>query len=101
VYRYGNALPSELADELVKASSLIFQLEQLLERHGNLEVLTEGCDCYGDSGRVEYWPNMSSIMICRGSPRDLELWELEQRQREERERQFTADLEAKYPGLLP
>jgi hypothetical protein len=78
----------------MKASELIHVLIDLAAEHGDLEVMTEGCDCNGDSRSVELRRWRTPIfMICRtyegvvpepyGGPSHDEI------------------LQEKYPGMLP
>ncbi len=83
----------------MRAMELIEALYKMCEQYGDLEVLTEGCDCTGKTGRIECWDN--TFMIMRGTPQDAELEALEQRQRIERNKAFTEDLRRRFPGMLP
>jgi len=38
----------------MKAESLIVELMAAIDQHGDLEIETEGCDCFGEVDRVEY-----------------------------------------------
>lgn len=40
----------------MKASALIEKLQALMAEHGDLEVVTQGCDCDGDSHCVTWEP---------------------------------------------
>lgn len=57
----------------MKASELIDELKAAMEKHGDIEVITEGCDCFGSSTSIkhikDYMVHGSSedqLIICRG-----------------------------------
>lgn len=48
------------------AKKLIKELQKLVQKHGDREVYTEGCDCIGKSVRVEYDKTLDdAFLICR------------------------------------
>jgi len=42
--------------------------ENYSEKYAEFELVTEGCDCYGDVGEVEVDHKNHQIMFCRENP---------------------------------
>jgi hypothetical protein len=49
----------------MKASQLVAELQASIGAHGDLEVITEGCDCWGDSTGVELDTDRNKMVITR------------------------------------
>lgn len=52
-------------ERIMTISELIKQLQDMLIVHGDYEVFTEGCDCYGDVARVSFDPKRLDYTIER------------------------------------
>lgn len=54
-----------------RISEVITMLQESLEQYGDVEVSSEGCDCYGNVVGVRYLPkeatfsNKESVLLCR------------------------------------
>ena len=53
----------------MKLSELIAKGQEMLLQYGDGEVVTEGCDCIGDSDRIEFIGQEGyEYEICRSRP---------------------------------
>lgn len=50
----------------LKASELVKKLQDLIEKHGDLDVNTEGCDCHGPAADVEFYDHRE-FLVTRSS----------------------------------
>ena len=77
----------------MKSSELRRRLKELELLHGDQEVITEGCDCVGDSGNVVYDDEGVFYILRKTEAQELNTYILPWRSDEE--------LRQRYPGMLP
>lgn len=85
----------------MKSSQLRAKLEALEQQYGDLEVVTEGCDCNGDSGDVVFDTYGECFYIERGTPEEKEAEAERLRLQREAVVQRDKELAEQYPGMLP